>query len=479
MVMVDPRLLATEDVAVLPTDRLEEGICTFTARLAAATCVYVLALAEYDRREAWAEWGCRSMAHWLSWRCGLTLTTAREHVRVGRALRGLPLLRDRFVAGRFTYSQVRALTRAATAETEADLIVVAENATAAQLEAICRGVAHARALADGEDDAVMRAKRGVEWRGDDDGSVVMVARMTPEDAAVIRRALQVCSQARRRDGLERPVPDADRPTAEDPVGAGLADALTDVAAAYLSDARSDDTSGDPQRYTVTVVVDAETLAGQPRSGADGAEGVCETEEGMAISPATAARLACDQPSVTIVEDRFGRVLDVGRRTRRIPRRLRRALSRRDHGRCGFPGCPARRVEAHHVTHWAKGGATSIDNLVSLCAFHHHRHHDGIFTITATAQPGRFDFARADGQPIERAPAPASTGGATDVGIEPTAPDCVTGWDGTRMDLSWVVGVLVQQPDQPLDGRQAPVADDGSCDGDSEGDGDADSDRSAG
>ena len=64
-------------------------------------------------------------------------------------------------------------------------------------------------------------------------------------------------------------------------------------------------------------------------------------------------------------------LDIGRATRVIPPHLHRALLIRD-GHCQFPGCdqPPPVCEAHHLTPWARGGPTSLDNLALLCRFHH-------------------------------------------------------------------------------------------------------------
>ena len=76
----------------------------------------------------------------------------------------------------------------------------------------------------------------------------------------------------------------------------------------------------------------------------------------------------------MVHDRDGRILDVGRRTRTIPPSLRRALEARDRG-CRFPGCGSRFTDGHHVRHWADGGATSLDNCLLLCRFHHRLVHE--------------------------------------------------------------------------------------------------------
>ncbi len=58
----------------------------------------------------------------------------------------------------------------------------------------------------------------------------------------------------------------------------------------------------------------------------------------------------------------------------------RMLKDRDLG-CRFPGCERERwLKAHHVEHWADGGATRLDNLVLLCHDHHRLIHEGGWMI---------------------------------------------------------------------------------------------------
>jgi len=91
------------------------------------------------------------------------------------------------------------------------------------------------------------------------------------------------------------------------------------------------------------------------------------------------RVACNCVDVPWVESGSGATLDVGRRIRSIPPAIRRALQRRDQG-CRFPGCTAHKyVDAHHVVHWADGGESKLDNLVTLC-----RHHTIIVPCTRAA-----------------------------------------------------------------------------------------------
>src|ERR1700748_1606584 len=105
----------------VPLERVEAQICELAGHLAAATCRFLVLLADFDARRGWASWEMGSCAQWLSWKCQMSSGTAREHVRVARALRDLPVIRARFAAGRLSYAKVRALTRIAAPATEAGL----------------------------------------------------------------------------------------------------------------------------------------------------------------------------------------------------------------------------------------------------------------------------------------------------------------------------------------------------------------------
>ena len=101
-----------------------------------------------------------------------------------------------------------------------------------------------------------------------------------------------------------------------------------------------------------------------------------------IDASLARRLACDSAVVPAVLGARSEPLDIGRRTRTVPTALRRALVLRDRA-CTFPGCtiPARWCDAHHVRHWANGGATALRNLALLCGRHHDLVHRSAWEIT--------------------------------------------------------------------------------------------------
>lgn len=148
--MIDRNALES-GVDKVPLERVELEITTLSGQIAAASARLLLWIAEYDRRRGWVDWGCQSAAHWLSWRCGDALHTAREKVRVAKALGALPIIRDAFEAGKLSYSKVRAVTRVAVSDDDDDEWArIARNSTGAMLERIVVGVR--RSLED-EDDA--------------------------------------------------------------------------------------------------------------------------------------------------------------------------------------------------------------------------------------------------------------------------------------------------------------------------------------
>ncbi len=108
-------------LGAVPLERLEAQICELAGHLTAATCRFLILLADFDARRGWASWEMNSCAQWLSWKCQMSSGAAREHVRVARALRDLPVIRDEFAAGRLFYAKVRALTRIATPDTDRGL----------------------------------------------------------------------------------------------------------------------------------------------------------------------------------------------------------------------------------------------------------------------------------------------------------------------------------------------------------------------
>ena len=290
----------TNEASGLPLERVEQELRELAAHLDAGACRFLLLLAEFDERRGWADWGCRSAAQWLSWRCGIGLVAGRQKVKVAHALTELPLVGEAFSKGEISYSKVRAVVRVAKDETEATLLEWARTGTAEHVERICR----ARRRVDVAEANDIHARRSLTWRWDEDGSFVLRGRLPAEDGAVVLAALD----ALLADSAESPVhpetDSAESPATMDPPAARRADALVHMAELTLAGG----TEGAPggEHTPVVVHVDAETLVGHDD------DGECSLEDGPAIAPETARRLACSAEVFMMVKDAKGQVLSLGR-----------------------------------------------------------------------------------------------------------------------------------------------------------------------
>jgi hypothetical protein len=166
-------------------DRLGERIAEQAAHLDAATYQLLVNLREFDERGGWYAQGALSCAHWLSWRVGWTLATARDRVRVAGKLPEVPAIRDALRRGEVSYSKVRAMMRIATPANEALLLDYARFMTASQLEETCRK--YALVLRHGQDPHPLGdlQRRYVRRRDTEDGMVKIEAVVHPEEAELI------------------------------------------------------------------------------------------------------------------------------------------------------------------------------------------------------------------------------------------------------------------------------------------------------
>jgi hypothetical protein len=197
------------------------------------------------------------------------------------------------------------------------------------------------------------------------------------------------------------------------------------------------------------------------TGVAAGEGLCGTLEvdhgAVDVSAETSRRISCDASVVPMQHGTDGTVLDVGRKTRAVPPSIRRALEARDRS-CRFPGCTARRCDAHHLEHWMDGGVTSVENLVLLCRRHHRAVHEGGFDLIRH-HDGTVTFLRPNGTVLEAAPPlPARVAG---VAVIPGA-DAIPVWDGAPFNLVYAIDVLYSiVPVRGKEGSGSAVAKTGS------------------
>ena len=539
-------------------ETLAAEITTLAGHLNAAQYRFLKLLDEFDREQGWTGPGVRSLAHWLSWKCGIGELVAREKVRVARALRELPLTDASFERGQISYSKVRAMTRAATPENEAQLLNIARHGTAEHMERLVRVYRRCRKRAETSPGETERRREERFYCFDeDDETTVFGGRVSAEQGRLLMKALDAMvaeMEADEREADDVPQTDvahravdthqadnkpeacgeprtdeiskvdhpgktdhhspndtpesAENVSAETPVtesgvggssessapapgrnvsaetseaGSGAsvsaetpaADSGKNVSAETFSDGRSSVGPHEPQEpqepdrpplkplrvrratalaqiaehylatrnrgagatplrssdaYQVFVHVNANDA--HPDNRINGGH-TTYTDDRRCLAPHVARQLACDASRRTVLENERGEVLNIGRRSRIVPWHIAHALRIRDGG-CRFPGCNQHRwTDAHHIRHWADGGETSLENLVTLCRYHHRELHRGEYRIERGAG-GELIFMDAQQQAIPPA-------------IHPQFGD---EFDSGRSDGSGGVACAADTPDSP-------------------------------
>ena len=452
--------------------KLGERIAELAACINSAEARMMTLIAEFDRRGGWKDGGYSSCAEWLAWRIGTKIGTARERVRTARALERLPRTADALKHGTISYAKVRALTRVATPEREAELLEFARAGSAAKLERTVRMLKKLSRDAELTAEQARHRSRTFSVFVDGDGMYVVKGRLEPEAGAVLMRAVEAASDALfRSEGDARDAPGSGRGVSCGAGDAGdtrpepkqrRADAVGLLAERALAagfgggehresdddvdamdgeldeDAQTTASKGGPrgepvatpevertnvpsssarvgsgtraERFQVMVHCDAATLAAEGEPGRSDLDGI-------RVSAETSRRMACDAAVVAMVHAKDGSMLNVGRRTRTIPPHIRRALEERDRG-CRFPGCGCRFTEAHHVEHWADGGETSLGNTLLLCRRHHRAVHEGRVKVSVNSD-GTVLFFTPKGRMLVDAPKPPlRVGTRADSGLPP-------------------------------------------------------------
>ena len=444
-------MLAQEAIDNPPTldqlDALADEIATFAARVDVAEHALLTRLRLFDSHEGWASAGALSCAHWLSWRVGVSLKTARERVRVARALAELPKVDALFGRGELSYSKVRAITRVATPQTEQDLIDVAVHATASQLERLCRSYRRVIDSADGAGKSgdepgaqLNRQRRYVRRSGTADGMIRIEMQLPPEEAAIVWDAMMSAADAVSEASAEASAEAPAEASAEARANSSAedfeqrsADAVIDIARAYLSKHRPR-TLG--SGYELVLVTSKDQL----EHGPGGVGGFLR--DGTPIPVDVARMLACDGARVDVSLGEHGELLDVGRRSRVVPSAIGRALWLRDGG-CRVPGCGRRHhLQAHHIQAWAEGGPTKLSNLVLVCPGHHRLIHERELGVELRDAKIVFIELRR-GRELSATPPRVATGHELEelerfiqaAGVELGPHTNEPRWDGTAMNLA--------------------------------------------
>jgi len=353
-------------------------------------------LFEVDQRALATKAGAPSTKAWLRQRHQLTPGRAKRDVELARALDGpLQATAASLAAGALSTEQAAAMADVLTHAPRSAGAAEKDKAEALLLESSGRHDPHElRQLGihiwavldpDGADadegrrleaqEARAYARRRFSMPSDGDGGVFLSGHLDAEGGAALRTAL---------DPLAAPMPT----TAEGPdrrtASQRYADALVELCRRALQSGELPDNGGEPPQLVLTL--DADALTDVPASaGGRSGLGVARLDDGGLLSAKAARRIGCDAVLSLATLDVTGAPLAMGRRRRLFTGAVRRALVLRDRG-CAFPGCdrPPRWCQGHHITHWADGGETSLDNGVLLCGYHHRLIHRGEWRVSIGA-----------------------------------------------------------------------------------------------
>jgi hypothetical protein len=375
--------LRSEMLPELPDARIEEDFAELQRAVELLEVERLRRLAEIDRRRIFERDGHLSAAAWLATTFKVTWGSARQNVRVARALEEMPETRRALDDGDLSMSAVRLLVMAREADPaafERDESQLVEAARIHSMNDLQRVAAYWRQSVEREHslegDDKLREQRRLYASVSFLGMVRVDGDLDPEAGETLLTALRAVLDAESRS---RPQDDLRSPAQR------RADALGEICRQWLDMADRPTVAG--ERPPVTVTVGAEAL--QNTSAHTG-----ELDHVGPVDPETARRFACDASVMRVVMAGRSEPLDVGRRTPVVPPAIRRAVIVRDRF-CRFPGCdrPQAWCDAHHVVHWADGGPTALPNLVLMCRRHHRMVH----------QPGGFRLELCDGRPIFRRP----------------------------------------------------------------------------
>ncbi|MHA7664266.1 HNH endonuclease signature motif containing protein [Mycolicibacterium sp. HS_4_1] len=351
------------DAPVSPCERLEAffaEIGELTGQRNAIDGRLVEIVAEIDRDGLWGATGARSITSLVAWKTGVTPRNAEVMVAVAHRIEELPRCAEAMSEGRLSLDQVGVVAEHAADGSDEHYAQFAESATVTQLR-------KAVSLEPRPDPGPKREPpRSISKTTHDDGSTTYKIRLPKLEAAKVDAALAshrdalVADWKRDHEGVE---PGEQVP----PFPNGVDAFMSVIDAGWDSDVAR---RPHGQHTTVVVHVDLDHDSAALHLGS------VLTDEERRL-------LLCDATCEVWLE-RHGQPVGVGRTTRTISRRLRRALEHRDRC-CRVPGCGATRgLHAHHIIHWEDGGVTELHNLVLVCPYHHRLHHRGGITITGPA-----------------------------------------------------------------------------------------------
>ena len=373
----------------------------------------VLWFADIKKRRLYRELGYPSMNMYAKQALGFSETRASDFSRLADKLEQLPLLRGALEKDEIGYTKANQVAQVSTVQNEAAWLAEARTSSRRELA-----------------DKIKQARRKARDEQKGQSALPIPDRNEKLPAAVVsvRQVTEFSPEqyARHEALLEKIEKSGGR------LPANRAEALLELLASYLAQIRTSESKNSRRRKSAAKagpsVPDPAPAASPPfqihlHRCPDCARATVQTGRGeLAVSPATAARAACDarvaradadqthadQAATGHADVYVAGVSTTGaRNTATIPPRTRRQVLARDRHRCRRPGCSNTRfLEVHHLVPRSRGGGNEPENLVTLCAACHQLAHEGKWDPGTRVEGVRerapaYGRRRCDGRPFFR------------------------------------------------------------------------------
>lgn len=360
----------------------------------------------------WAATGSRSPVAWLTAHTRQSRSGASAAIRVGRALRSMPVTAASSEAGALGSAKVALLARCRTPEVaeafdanETELVETVQglsvDATRLYLDAW-----KMRALADGGGDEAMEDHDHDEFHISPTfgGHHAVNGGYCATDGAILTGALDAEIDAWHRQGrlegdtrtrsqlraaalisiLERGIESTTRNGDVRPLVIGVVD--LDVLMGHSPSEPAHEAATDHPSAEGASQGSFESVGSEPGDAvatALGPIGRCELHGVGPVPVETIRRLLCEGDVCRVVLNGDSQPLDVGRRHRVATVDQWRTLLAISGGHCEWPGCdaPADWCQVHHFIPWDAEGLTDIENLGFVCSQHHRAVHEGGHVMT--------------------------------------------------------------------------------------------------
>jgi len=313
--------------------------------------IKMLCARRIDETRSWARSGHCSAASLLAKESGEPVGTAKRLLETASEVASLPGVEHAVRNGGLSPSQAGQIASAVKADptSERKLLETAGTGSFSDLKTLSGRVRAAADTDPMESYRKVHNSRYLRRWTTPDGAFNLQARLTPDAGAKL--------WARIEDETDLLHKEARRARCGDRFEALQADALVALA--------TSDTQSTPTTQIFLNVDAAALLRGHITPGE-----LCEIDGAGPIPVEIAETLFPAAYVKTIVKNGTD-VKTISHHSRAISPTLKTAVKTRDHGTCVVPGCDNHRyTETDHIITYAQGGKTRLDNLATLCTWHH-------------------------------------------------------------------------------------------------------------